>query len=221
LIFIWGVTWSAILSLRVGKWLSVFGSYAKFALIAVFVVLSLVYVFGGHSTGQHLTFTDLIPTANWLPILGAVLPVLIFNWVGFELQNGAGEEMVNPQRDVPRSLIRAGIIAVIAYTIPITVIIFTLTKGQLSNAGGFIKAYQVVNNILPSGIATVIGWLVAIAIVLGLGSSASSWIIGADRTYAIAALDRTAPSFLGRFSGKFGTPIIMNTMTGIAATITM
>src|SRR2546427_3096309 len=60
LIFIWGVTWSAILSFRVGKWLSVFGSYAKFALIAVFVVLSLVYVFGGHSTGQHLTFTALI-----------------------------------------------------------------------------------------------------------------------------------------------------------------
>jgi glutamate:GABA antiporter len=29
LIFIWGVTWSAILSLRVGKWLSVFGSYCK------------------------------------------------------------------------------------------------------------------------------------------------------------------------------------------------
>ena len=26
LIFIWGVTWSAILSLRVGKWLSVVGS---------------------------------------------------------------------------------------------------------------------------------------------------------------------------------------------------
>jgi hypothetical protein len=31
LLFIWGVTWSAILSLRVGKWLSVFGSYAKFS----------------------------------------------------------------------------------------------------------------------------------------------------------------------------------------------
>ena len=220
LIFIWGITWSAILALRVGKWLSVIGSYAKFALIAVFTVMALAFFIGGHATGQHIAAVDLIPH-NWGLIVSLILPVLIFNWVGFELQNGAGEEMVNPQRDVPRSLIRAGIIAVIAYTIPITVILFTLTKSQLSNAGGFIKAYQVVDGILPSGIAAVLGWLVAIAIVLGLASSANSWIIGADRTYAIAALDRTAPSFLGRFSGKFGTPIVMNTMTGIAATITM
>src|SRR5713101_2829393 len=40
LIFVWGVFWSAILSLHVGKWLSVFGSYAKFALFAVFTVLA-------------------------------------------------------------------------------------------------------------------------------------------------------------------------------------
>ncbi len=221
LIFIWGVTWSAILSLRVGKWLSVFGSYAKFALIAVFVVLSLVYVFGGHSTGQHLTFTDLIPTANWLPILGAVLPVLIFNWVGFELQNGAGEEMVNPQRDVPRSLIRAGIIVVIAYGILISFILFTLPKSQLTNVGSFLTAYKSVGTVLPSAIAIGLGWLVALAYVLGLASSGGTWIIGADRTYAIASLDRTAPSFLGRFSGKYGTPIVVNTMSGITASIAM
>src|SRR6266496_2497296 len=220
LIFIWGITWSAILALRVGKWLSVIGSYAKFALFAVFTLLALAFFFGGHSTGQHIAAVDLIPHNSGL-IVSVILPVLIFNWVGFELQNGAGEEMVNPQRDVPRSLIRAGIIAVIAYIIPITAILFTLTKSQLSNASGFIKAYQVVNSILPSGIAAVLGWLVALAFVVGLASSANSWIIGADRTYAIAALDRTAPSYLGRFSGKYGTPIIMNTMTGIAATITM
>jgi len=220
LIFISSITLSAILALRVCKLLSVISSYAKFALIAVFTVMALAFFIGGHATGQHIAAVDLIPH-NWGLIVSLILPVLIFNWVGFELQNGAGEEMVNPQRDVPRSLIRAGIIAVIAYTIPITVILFTLTKSQLSNAGGFIKAYQVVDGILPSGIAAVLGWLVAIAIVLGLASSANSWIIGADRTYAIAALDRTAPSFLGRFSGKFGTPIVMNTMTGIAATITM
>ncbi len=202
LIFIWGITWSAILALRVGKWLSVIGSYAKFGLFAVFTVLALAFFFGGHSTGQHVAGADLIPNNLGL-IVSAILPVLIFNWVGFELQNGAG------------------IIAVIAYAIPIAVILFTLSTSQLSSAGGFLKAYQVVDSILPSGVATVLGWLVAIAIVLGLASSANSWIIGADRTYAIAALDRTAPAFLGRFSGKYGTPIVVNFMSGITATITM
>src|SRR5436305_13210068 len=138
------------MSLRFGIWLSVFGSYIKLALLAVFIVLTFVFVLGGHATGQHLSVADLIPTTNWGVIVSGILPVLIFNWVGFELQNGAGEEMENPQRDVPRSLIRAGLVAVIAYTIPIIAILFTLTTSQLSNASGFIKAYQVVGGILPS-----------------------------------------------------------------------
>ena len=220
LLFIWGTTWCAIMSLRFGKWLSVFGSYVKLALFAIFVLLALVFLFGGHATGQHYTIADLVPN-NWGVVVSAILPVLIFNWVGFELQNGAGEEMHDPQRDVPRSLIRAGIIAVIAYSIPIATILFVLSKDQLSNASGFLKAFQVVAGVLPPGIAIALGWLVALGVVIALASSGGTWIIGADRTYAIAALDRTAPVLLGRFSGRYGTPISVNTMSGIVATIAM
>ena len=221
LLFIWGVTWSAILSLRVGKWLSVFGSYAKFGLFALFVLMAIAYFAGGHSTGAHISLSELVPNGNLGFIFSAILPVLIFNWVGFELQNGAGEEMVDPQHDVPRSLIRAGILAVIGYAIPITVILFTLSKSELSNAGGFLKSYQIVVSILPTQLATVIGWIVALAFILGLASSGGTWIIGADRTYAIASLDRTAPVLLGRFSGRYGTPIAVNTMSGITASVAM
>jgi amino acid transporter len=217
LIFIWGVTWSAILSLHVGKWLMVFGSYAKFALIALFTVLAVAFFAGGHATGQHISASDLVPTTG---IFIAVIPLLIFQWVGFELQNGAGEEMVNPQRDVPRAIIRGGIIAVICYTLLISVSLFTLSRSQLTNVGTFLSAFRAVDTVLGP-LATPVGWLVALAIVFGLASSGGSWVIGADRTYAIASLDRTAPSVFGRFSGKYGTPIFVNTLTGIVASIAM
>jgi glutamate:GABA antiporter len=145
---------------------------------------------------------------------------LIFQWVGFELQNGAGEEMVDPQRDVPRSIIRSGVISVIGYTVLIAAVLFTLSKSQLTNVGGFLQAYKAVATVLGP-LATPVGWLVAIAFVIGLASSGGSWVIGADRTYAIASLDRTAPSIFGRFSGRYGTPIFVNTMTGIVASIGM
>ncbi len=45
--------------------------------------------------------------------------------------------------------------------------------------------------------------------------------MGADRTYAVSALDRTAPSLFGRFSRKYGTPIAVNIMSGTMATIAM
>src|SRR5260370_861856 len=60
LLFIWGTTWCAIMSLRFGKWLSVFGSYVKLGLFVVFVLLALTFFFGGHSTGQHLGWSDLV-----------------------------------------------------------------------------------------------------------------------------------------------------------------
>ena len=138
--------------------------------------------------------------------------------MGFELQNGAGEEMVNPQRDVPRSIIRSGVISVIGYTALIATVLFTLSKSQLTNVGGFLQAFKAVDTVLGP-LATPVGWLVAIAFVFGLASSGGSWVIGADRTYAIASLDRTAPSIFGRFSGRYGTPIFVNTMTGIVASI--
>ncbi len=220
LLFIWGTTWCAIMSLRFGKLLSVYGSFVKLALLGVFLLLTAAFVFSGHASGQHLGAGDLVPH-DWGLIVSAILPVLIFNWVGFELQNGAGEEMENPQRDVPRSLIRAGLTAVLAYGIVIAVILFALTKSQLSNATGFLSAFQVVSGVLPGPVATGLGWIVALGVVIALASSGGTWIIGADRTYAIAALDRTAPHILGRFSGRYGTPIAVNTMSGIVATLAM
>ncbi len=221
LLFIWGTTWCAIMSLRFGKWLAVVGSYVKIALFIVFAVLALNFFMGGHSTGAHLSLSDIIPSSNFGLVLGAILPALVFNWVGFELQNGAGEEMHNPRRDVPRSLIRAGIVTVLAYGLVISVILFTLPKSQLLSASGFLASISMVNSALPAVLGTPLGWVIALGIILAVASSGGTWIIGADRTYAIASLDRTAPSFLGRFSGKYGTPIAVNTMTGIIATIAM
>jgi glutamate:GABA antiporter len=219
LAFIWGTTWCAIMSLKFGKWLSVFGSYVKLALLAVFVILALIFIISGQSKGTNLNPANLIPS-DFNLIVSAILPVIIFQFVGFELQNGAGEEMHNPQRDVPRSIIRSGVIAVIAYAAFLLFIILALPKSQLTNVGGFLAAFQAVASVLGP-LATPVGWIIALAFVLSLASSGGTWIIGADRTYAMSALDRTAPRLLGRFSGRYGTPIAVNTMSGIVASITM
>src|SRR5579859_8007098 len=52
LLFIWGTTWCAIMSLRFGKLLSVYGSFIKLALLSIFILLTVVFVFGGHATGE-------------------------------------------------------------------------------------------------------------------------------------------------------------------------
>lgn len=220
LFFIWGTTWCAILSLRIGKFLCVFGSYVKLALLAIFMLLAIAFVVGGYSKGAHFGAVDLIPS-NWGLVASVILPVLIFQWVGFEVQSGAAEEMHDPQKDVPRSLIRAGAIAVVAYALFLIIILVALPKSQLSGVGSFLNAYRSVATVLPSSVATVLGWLIALGLVVAYASSGGTWLMGADRTYAVGALDRTAPSLFGRFSSKYGTPIAVNIMSGVTASIVM
>ncbi len=218
-VFIWLTTWSAIISLRIGKWFSAIGTVLKLGLLALFVILALAFLFSGKANGAHVSPSDLLPTSDLGLVLSSIIPVLIFNWAGFELQNGAGEEIYEPQRDVPRSLLRAGIIGVLAYAIPILVILLALPKDQLSNVSGFLSAYQLVVSVLPAPLATGLGWIIALAVILTLASAGGTWLMGADRTYAVTALDGAAPAALGRFSARYGTPLVTNLLSGSVATI--
>src|SRR5271157_3299655 len=107
LLLIWAGVWATSIPLRYGKWFSLIGAYLKLTLLALFVLLTALFVVGGYSKGSHVRISEMIPN-NWGLVVSGILPLLIFLWVGFELQNGAAEEMDNAQRDVPRSLLVAG-----------------------------------------------------------------------------------------------------------------
>jgi amino acid transporter len=220
LLFIWGITVGAIISLRHGKWIATVGFFVKLALLAIFLVLAGVFVASGSSIGTHATVADLIPT-RWGLITSAILPVLVFLWVGVETQSSAAEEMVNAQRDVPRAILRACIIVVVLYSLFLLVILVALPTNQLSAVGSFLNAFQTVNGVLPPPLATGLGWLFALGFAISLFASGVTLLIAVSRTYAIAALDRAAPLLLGRFSRTFGTPIAATILSGMVATVTV
>ena len=217
LVFIWGTMWCAIASLRIGKWLTIIGSYVKLALLVLFLFLVLTYAFSGHAAGAYITLSNLTPTTDILAIVSGILPALVFNWGGFEVQSGAGDEMRQPQHDVPFSILRSGAVALVAYAILIAAVIFILPKSQLANASSFLATFQIVVGSLPGPFAII----VALAIIVTLASNGGAWIIGADRVYAIAALDGAGPFQLGRFSTKYGTPMRVNLISGCVATLAM
>src|SRR2546430_7216188 len=149
LVFIWGTTWCAIVSIHAGKWLPFIGICVRLGLFALFILLAIAYAFSGRASGAHITGTDLLPTSNWLVIVSVIFPLLVFSWCGPEAPNGAGEEIRNPRRDVPLAIIRGGMVATVAHIVIIAAILFTLSKTQLSLASGFISAYQLVTGVLP------------------------------------------------------------------------
>lgn len=213
-LFIWIAVAMNILSLRYMKWVPNLGSIVRLSLLALFGILVIATLVSGKGQGS---------VSGWQPtgdVFIAVIGVLVFAWVGFELSTNASEEMDNPQRDVPRMVVGSGIISAVAYAIPIIGVILVVSGKNLTNVGSFVAGYQtVVSNVLGGTGANILNGLVGAAIVFSLLSSGTVWLMGADRMMAIGALAGSGPKGLGRFSKRFGTPVPVNVTSGILATI--
>ena len=228
LAFIWFTVVAAIISFSVGKWVPTIGAFMRSVLLGFFTITVVIYAI---KNGVHNTFGGSAFLPSYAVFIGAV-PVLFFNYVGFELPNAAGEEMKNPQRDVPAGVARSAVGTVVLYGLPILAILLLLPKSQITGLTGFLAAIKSVFTVYGGHIAAngtpvlagagkALGYLMAIAFVLALLTSGTTWIMGADRAQAMAALDGAAPRFMGRFSARFGTPIAVNICSGIASTAVM
>ncbi|HYX86170.1 MAG TPA: APC family permease [Gaiellales bacterium] len=215
LIFIWLSITVAIVALRQGKWIPNIGAVVRVGVLAFFSITVLIYAIehGVHGYGAG----DFSPTAG---IFIGLVPLLIFNYVGFELQNGAAEEMLNPQRDVPVTVAGSGIVAVLAYGIPIFGILAVIPTSKISGISGFLDAVHSTFSVY-GGAQDFLADVMALGFVFALLTSGAVWMIGSDRIQAVAAYDGAFHGWFGVFNSKLGTPVRVNVMSGIASTIFM
>jgi amino acid transporter len=140
--------------------------------------------------------------------------------------------MTNPKRDVPFAVLSSGITTMLAYGIPILAILIVLPTSQVSNLTGFLDAVKATftvygGHVAADGTATltgaglILGRVAAVVFIFALASAGTTWIMGSDRTEAVASYDGGGPRALGRFSSRFGTPVAMNLLSGLVATVLM
>jgi amino acid transporter len=215
LAFIWISITVAIVSLRKGKWIPNAGAIMRVVVLGVFTLTLIVYAI---DHGVHgFPVSDLSPT---MAIFLALVPLILFNYVGFELQNGAAEEMTDPQRDVPISVIRSGIIGVLLYAIPVFGIILVLPTEAITGIGGFIDAVGTTFGVYGGAKSFLLG-VMTVCFVGTLLTSGAVWMIGSDRIQAVSALDGGFPAFFGVFNRRFGTPVRVNVLSGVVSSAFM
>jgi amino acid transporter len=223
LVFIWTSIVAAITSFNVGKWLPTAGAYARFLLLGLFTISVIIYAteHGWHGAGSYS------PTAGGFV---ALVGVLLFNFVGFELPSSAGEEMTNPQRDVPFGIARSTVASVVLYAVPVLGILLVLPTSAITNFSGFISAIQQVFTVYGghvgangaatlSGAGLILGDGCALLFIICLITSGATWIMGSDRALAVSCYDGAGPRTLGVINARFGTPVRVNVFSGVVATI--
>jgi amino acid transporter len=212
-VFIWLGILAAIVSIRLGKYFLNVGTIIKLSVVSFFLLTVVIY---GIQNGVHgYSVGDYAPSLTGFL---AVTPVMLFALSGYEAENGAAEEMRNPQRDVPIAVAVSGSIATLSYLIPILAMIVILPIKQITGAGGFMDAVSTVFTVY-GGAHDVLLKIVAVLFIFCLLHQGSAWMIGSDRVQAIAGVDGSFPKFFGRFHPRLETPVRVNMLSGVVATV--
>ena len=105
LIYTWVVIFLSVINLKYGKWTGNLGTGFKAIIMVVMAVLGILFL------ARHGIPKGIAPASSYTPSISgflAIIGVICFLWFGFELAGSAGEEMVNPQKDIPRSIFTGG-----------------------------------------------------------------------------------------------------------------
>nr|WP_202486754.1 APC family permease [Streptomyces sp. SID8354] len=216
LVFIWAAILTAVVSLRRGKWITTAGAAAKVLALAFFTATAVAY--GVRHGFRGLAEAHFAPTAAGFLTL---VPVLLFAYVGFEAPNAAGDEMLDPQHDVPAAIGVSGAVAAACYLLPVVAILSAAPPGRVTGLGGFMDAAQLVFGIYGSWRGPLLT-AAAVLFALALLTQGSAWMIVADRMQAMAAADGGFfTRALGAFHPRLGTPVRMNLLSGVTATTFM
>jgi amino acid transporter len=212
-IMTWITVWVGSITLETGKWFPNIGAAFK-------VIIMLVLGIGGIVVGirngvaNDMSLQALTPT--WDAGL-AFLPVILYNFMGFELMSGAGEEMKNPKRDIPIAIVTAGLLIAFFYLLSTTGILLALPIDQLGLVSGIINTLKAILG--DTGFGAVMVTILGIGALYTFVANMITWTMGANRTAAQAADEGELPAVFGRLDPVNKTPIGANIITGIVSTV--
>jgi glutamate:GABA antiporter len=212
---IWLTVGINVITLEVGKWVPNIGAVFK-------VVIMLAIGIGGvafatrHGVANDFTLQAMAP--SWGVSL-AFLPVVLYNFLGFELMSGAGEEMQNPARDVPRSILISGLLISFFYIFATLGILLALPAKDIGLINGLIDTFRRLFGSSTAGTAfvTILAGMTLYTFVANM----VTWTIGANRSAAEAANKGDLPAIFAKMHPKFKTPTSSAVIGGVIGTVVL
>jgi glutamate:GABA antiporter len=204
-----------IVRLDVSKWLPSLGGVVKVAIFLGLGGLGLASLLRGRPPANPFTAAELVP--RWGDSM-RFLPVLVYNALGFELMSSAGEEMRDPQRDVPRVILVSGLVIAAVYTLGALGILLAVPLGELSIVTGTWDALQVLGRQWGAAGGRLV-LLLGIGFLYACVANVVTWSLGVNRVAAAAASEGAMPRGLGRLHRRFQTPYVAFVVMGAIATL--
>ncbi|HEX2980771.1 MAG TPA: APC family permease, partial [Anaerolineaceae bacterium] len=197
----WVTVGIGIISLDTSKWVPNLGAFLKAFILVVIGVGAFIYV-GKNGVANDLSLPNLLPT--WGAGL-AFLPVIVYNFMGFELMSGAGAEMENPGKDIPKAIITAGILIAAFYLLGTLGMLMALPLEDLGLISGIVDTLRILLG--ETGFGGVMVTVLGVGVLYTLLANMVTWTMGANRTAAEASAEGELPEVFGKLHPVNKTPV--------------
>jgi len=213
----WIVILATCVSLSIGKWVPNTGAIIKMITFVALIGGGIAYAL----TSEGKLANDFSLQA-FVPEWGSstqYISTIIYGMLGFELMCSASEEMKNPTRDVPRSILTSGIVIFLMYILGTFAILAAIPTGDIDLVEGLVDTLRLLFGTTDLGVAaaTILGAFVLFTFV----SNTTTWSLGSNRAAAEAAIDGELPNIFAKEHPKYGTPIGAAITMGVLITIVL
>jgi amino acid transporter len=211
--FVWLMTFVNILGFSTGKWVQNLGSIATW-IPAVILIAAGAIAFARFGSATSFAPSQLIPRDNFLDTIG-LWSSLCFAFSGFEISSMVGQEVYNPRKTIPRSIVLSGIAITAIYILSSASILVAVPASELAERSGIADAIELVGG--RFGLAG-LGGLVGLLLFVGSIGGVSSWIAGAARVPFAAGVDSAMPAAFAKLHSNYRTPHVALIVQAIATT---
>ncbi len=211
-ILLWVMIALNIRGLSVGKWINNLGGIGT-AITSIVLVGLAVGVLRIHGGSIHPSDFS-IRGADWHLINS--FGFICFGLVGLELASVMGDEIQEPQRNVPRAVLWGGLLSGVLYIAATLSLLLAVPKSEIGAVTGILQAVQSMAGKLS------VMWLVplvALVLTFAIAGTTSAWLSGSARIPFVAGLDSYLPSGLGKIHPKFDTPYVALIVQGVMTTL--
>ena len=161
-------------------------------------------------------FRPFMPGDGWLRMLG-VMAIIYVAFEGFEVIAQAGDETIDPKRNIPKAMLYSVLIVTITYVAVAMASIVAIPASVAAEAGstyrwfaGFVKDKQVmqgftqaVGHLMPAGLGP---YLVLLVVVFSATSAMNATIYSATRVSYALGRDGMLPKLFAHISPRRRTP---------------
>jgi amino acid transporter len=182
-------------------------------LLAILIGALGLYTFATKGAANEFTLSSMLPSFDLNSL--SFISVIIFNLLGFEVICTFADDMEDPKKQIPQSIIAGGLVIAAIYIFSAFGIGVAIPTDQISTGSGLMDSFKLLTG--STG-----GWFIiamAFLFLLTLFGNMISWSLGVNNTACYAAENGDMPKIFAKRGGKDEMPIGAAIMNGIVASV--